>query len=78
MCTFEKVCVESPQQSNNYDCGVYLILNLKLFLQPENFRCFMQDPSSYCRKKYTEWFNAETAKRERVKMKDYIIHNLDC
>lgn len=56
----KKMCeldVKSPQQPNNFDCGIYLLLNAKLLLSNEHKSpSFNQADVDKCRAYTAQWY----------------------
>ena len=65
-----------PQQANSTDCGMYLLLNIAKFLEPEIFECYVQDSSKLCQMDHTAWFNQEGVRRERTLIRQFIANNI--
>ncbi|XP_071692871.1 ubiquitin-like-specific protease 1C isoform X2 [Rutidosis leptorrhynchoides] len=58
-----------PQQKNEYDCGLFILFYLELFIKkaPERFR--KKDLSMFGK----QWFRAQEASKSRVKIYDLLV-----
>ena len=70
---YKRCVLQTPQQDNNTDCGIYLLLNLATFLS--HFELFLKDKEFFCKQDFKHWFNDVHAKQERKRMRDFILHH---
>ena len=66
-----------PQQANSTDCGMYLLLNIAKFLEPDIYACYVQDSSKFCQMDHTAWFDQEVVQRERTLIRHFIANNIE-
>ena len=69
---FERYIMRIPQQNNNTDCGVYLLLNVANFLS--RWDAFVNGTAQFCAQDNRHWFGDEQVKQERKHMKNIIVN----
>lgn len=70
---YERSVLQTPQQNNNKDCGIYLLLNVVSFLG--ELPKFLDNKRAFCSKDFRNWFGQKHATEERNRMRQYIFEH---
>ena len=70
---YQRYVMKTPQQNNNTDCGIYLVLNVASFLTCWND--FVNSEAWFLTQDFRNWFGEKQVKQERKNMKNFIVNH---